>query len=261
MLFIKNELNKEIDVVDEITATINNYTISRFFNYLDVKNKNFVFNLAPTWWSRFYEYAWCENFVNDKDIVLDAACGICHPLKFYLSDNCKEVYACDIDDRIKDKKAILKDITETYSGNPLDLVKEKWFKDINFDLASLTQLPYTDKMFDKIFCVSVLEHLVDENNMCFKNSSFKIDFTKTHQILDSLMEFKRVLKADGLIILTFDYPTITLKYLETIVRSLELEFIDEVDFNLPQDAIYSKLYNLYCFRAVLRKKISREALG
>jgi hypothetical protein len=74
---------------------------SRFFRIDDDKTGFFVYNLPQTWWSRKYEYKWVEKFARPGDIVLDAASGVFHPLKFFLADRCKKVYACDIDEDIK----------------------------------------------------------------------------------------------------------------------------------------------------------------
>lgn len=61
-----------------------------FFTTGDCHTKKFVFDLPEAWWSRHYEYEWAKQFCAGEDIALDAACGICHPFKFYLADNCKE---------------------------------------------------------------------------------------------------------------------------------------------------------------------------
>lgn len=238
---------------EKIHTNYDNYKLSRFFTYADKKNIEFVFKLNSAWWSRFYEYEWCKNFVESNDIVLDAACGVCHPLKFYLSDHCMEVHACDIDKRILSKEEIINDIQEAFGIESLNLIKEKWFNKIKFEHTSLTGLPYKDKMFNKIFCVSVLEHLNDYNNENYDGNVTNLELSRECQIYESLKEFKRVLKDDGIIVLTFDYPRINLKYLDEIVKILGLEYLDKVCFDLTDDCLYSEKYNLYCFRVVLKK--------
>lgn len=207
---------------------------SRFFVRSDATTRHLVFDLPPYWWSRFYEYEWAKQFCEPNDIALDAGCGICHPFKFYLSDICREVHACDIDVRILSAQEILKDISNEFGDRVSKHFPAKYFQRIFFSRASLAVLPYKDSKFDKIYCISVLEHLPSKD------------------IFLSLKELKRTLKDDGLIVLTFDYPGIDLKYLKKILSDLGLVFAGSVSFEIPENALYSKEIGLYCFRAVLR---------
>ena len=52
------------------------------------------------------------NFAKTEDICLDAAYGIPHPLKFYLISQWKEVYACDFDNKIEDKVAMINGVKQ-----------------------------------------------------------------------------------------------------------------------------------------------------
>jgi hypothetical protein len=106
-----------------------------------------MYKLPVARWSRSYEYEWRKNFVDKNDIVLDAASGITHPLRFYLADNCKEVFACDLN------KDITTDIQKLQL--PKDIIASKYTK-IKNTCCSITKTPYRDNMFDKIFCISVL---------------------------------------------------------------------------------------------------------
>ncbi len=231
-----------------------NLNESRFFNLNDEKNDVFFFKLNPSWWSRFYEYAWASKFINSDDISLDAASGISHPFKFYLLDRCKETHALDCDPRILKEEKIKEDIINDFGKEAVLKMEDKYFKTINYTKATLTKMPYEDKKFDKIYCLSVLEHLNDWQGKLSRLNQFpwlkKFKFDKFRQ---TLKEFRRVLKDNGLIILTFDYPTIDLNHFKKIVAELGLKFVDNVDFTIPQNAVYSKENKLFCFRAVLIK--------
>jgi SAM-dependent methyltransferase len=220
-----------------------------------------IFDLPEVWWGRHYEYEWARQFCAKEDVALDAACGICHPFKFYLADNCKEAYCCDWDPRILSKSEILLEITETFGVDAVRNFPAKYFTNILYQRASLLDLPYQDKYFDKIYCISVLEHLDDDLNPFLIPA---IDFstlpkTIKHEIHQAMKEFKRVLKDDGFMILTFDYPSINLQYLSNIIANLNLVFAGNTKYALPDNAIYSQLWNLYCFKAVIRKPGLRRA--
>jgi ubiquinone/menaquinone biosynthesis C-methylase UbiE len=210
---------------------------SRFFVQSDERTDTTLWKLPFDWWSRFYEYPWASKFVNKDDVVLDAACGVCHPFKFYLSDQCQEVYACDLDHRVLDPDALLQDITAFFGVETATNMDRSYFNKVHLVQANLTELPYEDNQFDKVFCISVLEHM-DETSM-----------------FQTFSEFTRVLKDDGLLILTFDYPDIQFSTLKRTLSETNLEFYGNVSFDLPLDALYSQFHppTLYCFRAVLRK--------
>lgn len=227
---------------------------SRFFTEADFNKDTIVFKLLPSWWSRPYEYAWAGTFAEKNDIALDAACGIEHPFKFYLLDYCREVYACDYDGSILSSENILKAIKDTFGEEASLELPSRYLNNIHYNRASLTSLPYKDKMFDKIYCISVLEHLKDYFNKypILTNMGFMKVFMK-NDIYAALKEFKRILKDNGLIIMTFDYPDINLSYLKKVVAELELSFAGNISVNMPDNALYSEELNLYCFRAVIKK--------
>lgn len=127
------------------------------------------------WWSRRYEYPFALEGVKKTDVVLDAACGDIHPLKLALGDICK-THACDI-----------------MTPPPSNKYEFTW--------ANIGAMPYKDKTFTKVFCISVLEHLpLDEIELVAK-------------------EFKRVLKPKGKLILTVDFPTCDIPHLYWALKS------------------------------------------
>ncbi|MBP1965708.1 class I SAM-dependent methyltransferase [Paenibacillus aceris] len=131
------------------------------------------------------------------------------------------------------------------SDEAAEHVQKGAYTETHLSQANLTNLPYTNCFFDKIFCISVFEHLNLEDMQTV------------------LEEFKRTLKDDGIILLTLDYPTIDLSIFQSFVRNAGLEMDHEANFTLPPDALHTDMWGgLYCFRAVLKKAVfSKEASG
>ncbi len=115
------------------------------------------------WYEHFHRYAFAKNLVANKQ-VLDAACGEGYGSSL-LAAYAKNVEGVDIDE---------KSIAHATSRYPQ--------KNTNFQQASVTQLPFSDNQFDVIVSFETLEHLAEQEQM--------------------LAEFNRVLKEDGIIIIS-----------------------------------------------------------
>ncbi len=188
---------------------------SRFFVKTDRSTSDFFFSLPDHWPSRPYEYCWASQFGKQDDTILDAACGVSHPFKFYMADKCKEVYAIDRDISILYREQLYNAVIEDFGKEAIKKLENGNFERIKYYSGNINKLPFSDKTFDKIFCISVLEHLQDFYNNKPKLASIPgIRDIFSSIIKDTLVEFKRTLKDDGQIILTFDYPDINLKYLQ-----------------------------------------------
>lgn len=230
----------------------NDFLTSRFFQTSDPENRKFVYQMPVEWWSRKYEYEWAKQMCRENHVVLDAACGIEHPLKYYLADHCAKCYACDIDPRLMDAKAVEFATVEGFVDGKQTPFPKRYIEDIQYDLAALTDLPYEDNQFDRVFCISVLEHLKDRaNKWSLVRNAGPFSRLFRRDIHDSLVEFRRVLKPGGLIVLTFDFPRINLDYLRKVVAQTGLKFAGNVSFDRPQTSLYDAERKLYCFRAVL----------
>lgn len=207
--------------------------VNNFFRYDDNRSDNFVFNLDLNFfWSRLYEYPFALMFADKDDVCLDLCCGTYHPLKFALADKCKEVYACD-----------LQDLSESHLLSEIyDMFPNQWFdnailKKIQFSNCNITSLPYSNEMFHKIFCISSLEHMDLET------------------VILGLKEAKRVLKNNGKIILTVDYPSIIPEKLIEIVSDVGLIIDGEFDYSIPENAIWSDYFGAEykCYSMILKK--------
>jgi len=226
--------------------------ISRFVTTLDEQQNDFVFDLPEACGGRPYEYAWASKFVAPEATVLDAACGVENPLKFHLAETCESCHACDLDRRLLDQTKMRSLTRAAFGEEATAAIFRPDRQNVRYSVASLMDLPYPDATFDRIFSISALEHLEDRFNKFPLLRVVRPFLPLARQdIFESLVEFKRVLAPDGLIVLTFDFPRINLSYLTEAVRRADLEFASDVDFELPRNAVHSKRNGLNCFRAVL----------
>lgn len=98
------------------------------------------YSIPAEWWSRVYEYPWAARQAEADDIVVDAGCGITHPFKNWLADNCKHVYAVDLSP----------DILKIAKPDNMTALCE-----------SITKLSIPSGTVDKVFCISTLEHMAE----------------------------------------------------------------------------------------------------
>lgn len=127
-------------------------------------------------WSRQYEYPYVYKSILEELVkrptadILDAGSGATF-FPFLLREKMQRgsITCCDYD-------ATLAPI--------FDMVNAERESDIRFSQADLRKLPFADGSFDIIYCVSVLEH--------------------TDQYEDIVREFHRVLRPQGVLVATFD---------------------------------------------------------
>lgn len=158
----------ETDLFHSMKNYSNEYLLrnkSELTNYKWVKD-------ALNQWSRVFEYQYC--FEKLRDIgsepfsILDAGSGITF-FPFFLSSVYNYSVTCIDDDNY----------TETYNS-----INTNQGSRVNFKQYSLDNVGFPDKSFDSIICVSVLEH--------------------TNNYERIIKEFYRLLKINGVLIVTFD---------------------------------------------------------
>ena len=138
-------------------------------------------------WSRRFEYAWAilnaNLHVNEQ--VLDAGAGD-GSLQLFLARHCI-TENMDIDTRLMD--------------NMRQLTQGKGFQ-LAFREASIEKMPYPDGAFDKVFCISVLEHMKPPH-------------------LGHVKELIRVVKPGGSLLITMDVVQEKNDYFQTGYREAE----------------------------------------
>lgn len=163
---------------------------SSFFKEMENFSNNFVYkykNLLYQYgyldslhhWSRQYEYCFVYYFLLsyikqlkklDSIKVLDAGSGFTF-FPFYLIENMPylEINCVDIDSNLK---------------SIFTLINKNLNTNIIFNCKNIEKTDYLDNYFDVIYCISVIEHTKNPENI--------------------LLELKRILKPGGLLLLTFD---------------------------------------------------------
>ncbi len=136
---------------------------------------------------RRVEYPWAvENSQLKKGMkILDVGSGV-SMLPIYLASEGYDVYSIDNDD------TIIKKVCPKLS---------EWCKTkIQFSIGDATKINFEDNYFDRVFCISVLEHLEEEVGNINQR-----DFHKKNLDIKAINEMLRVLKPNGLLILTLDW--------------------------------------------------------
>ena len=238
----KTKPGKDPEVIAENSSLEENHK-ARYFTVNDPKADKFIFTINKGWWSRPYEYLWASSFLAKGFKVLDLACGLPHPFRFICEQVTGNAYACDLDSNISSKDQTLNAIRYHHG--------EEAVKEFNAELeniqgvfdrsfyADIRELPKNLKDFDVIFCISVLEHLENKEDI---GKTFKGIFN--------------ALKEGGLAVVTFDYPDIEPKVLIEIAEKQGLKAIDpNPDFELPENAIttFYQEKDLKVFRCVFKK--------
>jgi ubiquinone/menaquinone biosynthesis C-methylase UbiE len=137
------------------------------------------------------------------------------------------------------KKEIVKEMLNVFGQEMLNFPLDYLDKPL-LSRQDISNTSYPDAMFDRIVCISVLEHLGEE------------------ELLKTLLEFKRILKKEGLIVATVDYPYLDLQTFNLMLEESGLSYANQVTFELPGNALTTNLFpefpgGLYSFRALIRR--------
>lgn len=156
-----------------------------YINY--VWTKDIILSSTLPYPVRRTEYPWAVlNAKLDKPIkILDVGSGV-SMLPIYLASKGHKVYSID-NDKILINRVCPK--LAEYSG-----------VNVNYNIGDAIKINFDDNSFDRVFCVSVLEHLEEE-----VGNRQQTDFHKKNLDIKAIKEMLRVLKPHGLLMLTLDW--------------------------------------------------------
>lgn len=164
-----------------------------------------------------------DDFIKDGDKVLDLGCGNGRYFDF-LQEKQIEYFGVD------NSKELIDISKQRYSGK-------------NFQIADGLCLPFADNFFNKVYCIAVLHHLPSKE-----------------QRLKFLSETKRVLKSNGIFILTVwkfrwhKEVALLLKY--TILKILGKNKMDFGDIIEPWGKQLGRYYHIFSQNDL--RKLCRE---
>lgn len=192
------------------------------------------YNLIAEDYSRTRGKVWEElkflkEYVISREKILDLGCGNGRLYELF-EEMSVDYYGVDISEKL------------------IEIAKSRHPKD-KFQVADALSLPFPDNFFDKIFSIAVLHHIPSEK--------LKIQFLK---------EAKRVLKPNGLLILTiwnlWKVSCLRLHLKHTILKLMGWSKLDFKDIFYPwrnsQGKIIIQRY-IHCFTKRELKKVVKKA--
>jgi len=184
-------------------------------------------------WSRQWEYPWAlvNADLRSGHKVLDVGCGN-SPLLPYLSNLpiSLELFGIDLrpdNTRICWKQKVLEGFGYRPNGS---LPRQRMHKKITYREQSMTCIKFASDYFDKIFCISVIEHLSDED------------------AIKSMKEMARVLKPEGLLIITLDLYQGELdsyrRHIDSLVEHSRLKLLNKIDWLVDRNMRHRHTYEV-----------------
>jgi len=133
------------------------------------------------------EYPWAiKNGKLDKGMkILDVGSGI-SIFPIYLASKGHEITSIDFDEILMNR--VSPELAKLSGVN------------VNYSFGDATKIDFKDESFDRVFCISTIEHLEEE----YQNGKY-VNYHKKNLDVKAISEMLRVLKPGGLLIMTFDW--------------------------------------------------------
>lgn len=195
---LKNNIFIQIEQFSNDFLRINKKKLENYHLIKDPLHQIFRQWEYPFCYSYIEEYlkhVGCDEKIKQRAVILDAGSGCTFfPYYLYRKFPNARVYCCDVD---------------AYLASFFYDINIKMKMNIDFKVCNIQNLDYKRNFFNVIYCISVLEH----------TSNYK-------QIIG---EFKRILKPNGLLIITFDISldgkkNISINLAQDLLKELSNQF-------------------------------------
>lgn len=201
-------------------------------------DERYEFTLPSAWWGRHEPNAWAGLFVHSGSVKLDAAPGFAHTFRV-MTQAVQDGTIDQSSPRIVSLQSIVRCLDE--GGHTEANSHAEQLDCLRFVQADIAKLPYEDGKYDIVFGLSVLHRLSTEDAQV------------------ALDEFLRVLRKNGLLVLTFDESFTDFSSFARLVRACGFSFAGEFDSYLAHEAHKpGSRGRLYAFRAEERSSSETE---
>jgi len=160
----------------------------RFYIKKSKKFTNDILLRSNRLWSiKYWEYPWTitNSYLTRPMKILDVGSGW-SLFPMYLARHGHQVDAIDIDE---DQMTKISPFLARMQG-----------AEINYRVQNVLDIDYQDNTFDRVFCISVLEH-IEEEEACGK----LVNYHSRNLDIKAVSEMLRVLKPTGLLLMTVDW--------------------------------------------------------
>lgn len=180
-------------------------------------------------WSRRWEYPWAILAADLRPglVVLDAGCGA-SPLLPWLAGNWRSLslYGVDKGEETEGPPTWKLKLLKSVGYAPPEGFHPDIDRRIRFCRESITEMSFGDDLFDRIFCISVIEHIsIDDRPQAMR-------------------EMARVLKSGGRLVVTMDLPPDDPYAADSLVRASGLEPVGSLDYSVSRSIRHGHTYEV-----------------
>jgi 2-polyprenyl-3-methyl-5-hydroxy-6-metoxy-1,4-benzoquinol methylase len=180
-------------------------------------------------WSRRWEYPWAILAADLRPGLraLDAGCGASPLLRWLASEwSGLSLYGVDKGPETHDATTWKVKLLQTLGYVPIEGFHPGLDHRIQLRQESITQMSFQNGFFDRVFCISVIEHLALEERG------------------QAMSEMARVLKPGGRLLVTVDLPPDDSRAAEGIVEASGLQLLGSLDYSVSRSLRHGHTYEV-----------------